>query len=342
MRQVNGWGFKRIVSGNDHNSYYHEYFVRENPQMCLKMKRIKKKSTSSKAKRGEGDSEDDDTKAASDDEGSLDKSGQQQPPPPPQSSSNTASSVSVPSAPPQQLPFQQMDMMNAQSPALFAAALQNMQGGAGGASGASAFQSPAFPGLNPSMPLNGLPNAADTQWMLAAGMLGGGTMPGNAGGLISVAAQRSLNGVGQQNSNGGSGGEQNDASQQQQIGQPGTNGLPASLGDMSGVDSALYAKIQAALQHQQQQQQFQQVSGQAAAADSTTISAPGMEQHDNGNAAASSKNALEGSHAQKTDEDGRDENDNEEEEDEDDHEDDDDDDESGEFGSDDGSSGTEV
>ena len=42
MRQVNGWGFKRIVSGNDHNSYYHELFVRENPQLCLKMKRIKK------------------------------------------------------------------------------------------------------------------------------------------------------------------------------------------------------------------------------------------------------------------------------------------------------------
>ena len=42
MRQVNGWGFKRIVSGNDHNSYYHELFVREYPQLCLKMKRIKK------------------------------------------------------------------------------------------------------------------------------------------------------------------------------------------------------------------------------------------------------------------------------------------------------------
>ena len=28
MRQVNGWGFKRIVSGNDHNSYYHELFLR--------------------------------------------------------------------------------------------------------------------------------------------------------------------------------------------------------------------------------------------------------------------------------------------------------------------------
>ena len=42
MRQVNGWGFKRIVSGNDHNSYYHELFLRDYPQLCLKMKRIRK------------------------------------------------------------------------------------------------------------------------------------------------------------------------------------------------------------------------------------------------------------------------------------------------------------
>jgi hypothetical protein len=42
MRQVNGWGFIRIVSGNDHNSYYHELFVRDCPQLCLKMKRVKK------------------------------------------------------------------------------------------------------------------------------------------------------------------------------------------------------------------------------------------------------------------------------------------------------------
>jgi len=42
MRQVNGWGFKRIVSGNDHNSYFHELFLRDYPQLCLKMKRIRK------------------------------------------------------------------------------------------------------------------------------------------------------------------------------------------------------------------------------------------------------------------------------------------------------------
>ena len=36
MRQVNGWGFKRIVSGNDHNSYYHELFLRVScPEYCL-------------------------------------------------------------------------------------------------------------------------------------------------------------------------------------------------------------------------------------------------------------------------------------------------------------------
>mmetsp|Transcript_97682 Transcript_97682/g.146402 ORF Transcript_97682/g.146402 Transcript_97682/m.146402 type:complete len:377 (-) Transcript_97682:929-2059(-) len=39
MRQVNGWGFKRMVQGVEHNSYYHELFVRERPELCLKMKR---------------------------------------------------------------------------------------------------------------------------------------------------------------------------------------------------------------------------------------------------------------------------------------------------------------
>lgn len=38
-RQVNGWGFKRIVSGADQNAYYHEMFVRDNPRLCLSMKR---------------------------------------------------------------------------------------------------------------------------------------------------------------------------------------------------------------------------------------------------------------------------------------------------------------
>jgi hypothetical protein len=59
MRQVNGWGFKRIVSGNDHNSYYHEMFVREFPQLCLKMQRIKKGEASEKTKKGEDGAEKD-------------------------------------------------------------------------------------------------------------------------------------------------------------------------------------------------------------------------------------------------------------------------------------------
>jgi hypothetical protein len=61
MRQVNGWGFKRIVSGNDHNSYYHEMFVREFPQLCLKMQRIKKGETiGEKTKKSEDGAENND------------------------------------------------------------------------------------------------------------------------------------------------------------------------------------------------------------------------------------------------------------------------------------------
>ena len=59
MRQVNGWGFKRVVTGSDHNSYYHELFVRDNPQLCLQMKRIKRNDT-------------DDSKPSKDDEGNDD------------------------------------------------------------------------------------------------------------------------------------------------------------------------------------------------------------------------------------------------------------------------------
>ena len=55
MRQVNGWGFKRIVSGNDHNSYYHEMFLRDYPQLCLKMKRIRKGDKVSEAIEDEKD-----------------------------------------------------------------------------------------------------------------------------------------------------------------------------------------------------------------------------------------------------------------------------------------------
>jgi hypothetical protein len=59
MRQVNGWGFKRVVTGSDHNSYYHEFFVRDNPQLCLQMKRIKKKDVEFAGGRREDDGSED-------------------------------------------------------------------------------------------------------------------------------------------------------------------------------------------------------------------------------------------------------------------------------------------
>jgi len=39
MRQVNGWGFKRITRGPDRNSYYHELFVRDDPELAWSMSR---------------------------------------------------------------------------------------------------------------------------------------------------------------------------------------------------------------------------------------------------------------------------------------------------------------
>lgn len=37
VRQANGWGFRRINSGPDKNSYYHEYFLRGLPHLCKKL-----------------------------------------------------------------------------------------------------------------------------------------------------------------------------------------------------------------------------------------------------------------------------------------------------------------
>jgi len=51
MRQVNGWGFKRMTQGPDHNSYYHELFLRGLPHLCVKMRRP------ARAKSGVTDSE---------------------------------------------------------------------------------------------------------------------------------------------------------------------------------------------------------------------------------------------------------------------------------------------
>lgn len=39
VRQANGWGFRRINSGPDKNSYYHEYFLRGLPHLCKKLTR---------------------------------------------------------------------------------------------------------------------------------------------------------------------------------------------------------------------------------------------------------------------------------------------------------------
>jgi hypothetical protein len=73
MRQVNGWGFKRIVSGNDHNSYYHELFLRDYPQLCLKMKRIRKGDKVSDAKDGDDKSGDGEEKSQGADENGEDE-----------------------------------------------------------------------------------------------------------------------------------------------------------------------------------------------------------------------------------------------------------------------------
>ncbi len=39
IRQINGWGFRRITQGRGHNSYYHEMFLRGLPHLCKMMKR---------------------------------------------------------------------------------------------------------------------------------------------------------------------------------------------------------------------------------------------------------------------------------------------------------------
>jgi HSF-type DNA-binding len=39
IRQANGWGFRRINSGRDRNSYYHPQFLRGLPHLCKDMKR---------------------------------------------------------------------------------------------------------------------------------------------------------------------------------------------------------------------------------------------------------------------------------------------------------------
>lgn len=39
IRQANGWGFRRLTTGRDRNSYYHPLFLRGLPHLCKTMKR---------------------------------------------------------------------------------------------------------------------------------------------------------------------------------------------------------------------------------------------------------------------------------------------------------------
>jgi HSF-type DNA-binding len=39
IRQANGWGFRRLTTGKDRNSYYHPLFLRALPHLCKDMKR---------------------------------------------------------------------------------------------------------------------------------------------------------------------------------------------------------------------------------------------------------------------------------------------------------------
>lgn len=41
IRQANGWGFRRFLSGPNRNSYYQEFFLRSMPWLCKKMRRPK-------------------------------------------------------------------------------------------------------------------------------------------------------------------------------------------------------------------------------------------------------------------------------------------------------------
>jgi len=57
MRQVNGWGFKRITRGPDRNSYYHELFVRDNPELAWTMSRRGSSSSKNSGGKDEADKE---------------------------------------------------------------------------------------------------------------------------------------------------------------------------------------------------------------------------------------------------------------------------------------------
>mmetsp|Transcript_20266 Transcript_20266/g.49699 ORF Transcript_20266/g.49699 Transcript_20266/m.49699 type:complete len:269 (-) Transcript_20266:59-865(-) len=50
IRQVNGWGFRRIQSGPDFNSYYHESFLRDDRESHRRMKRPTAKEIANRKK----------------------------------------------------------------------------------------------------------------------------------------------------------------------------------------------------------------------------------------------------------------------------------------------------
>lgn len=50
MRQISGWGFTRVLTGPDYNSYYHELFLRGMPHLLSKMKRLTPADTKARKK----------------------------------------------------------------------------------------------------------------------------------------------------------------------------------------------------------------------------------------------------------------------------------------------------
>lgn len=51
MRQVSGWGFRRVSGGPDYGAYYHEMFLRGMPHLCIRMRRQVTKSNGLKGRK---------------------------------------------------------------------------------------------------------------------------------------------------------------------------------------------------------------------------------------------------------------------------------------------------
>jgi len=100
MRQVNGWGFRRVTNGSDYNAYYHEMFLRGMPHLCYKMRRL---TTKDGGARGRHPKEEDDEPSPDfyrlDEEHPLPESTPVRPPAPPVSygrASDTAAAGHLP------------------------------------------------------------------------------------------------------------------------------------------------------------------------------------------------------------------------------------------------------